>query len=164
MELSSRSFDLLEALLGQPDRLLDKATLFDAVWPGVVVEENTLQVHMSALRKALGPGFVATVHGRGYKYVGPQPGEAEEPLRRGAPAPTAISAATAPIASRAKAEIEAVARLLDQQRLVSIVGPGGVGKTTLAVAVAETLGTVSTAASGWSISLRSAVASSSRAC
>src|SRR5688572_1552319 len=73
VELSGRSFDLLRALLERPEQLLDKGELFDAVWPGVIVEENTLQVHMSALRKALGPGFVATVHGRGYKYVGPPP-------------------------------------------------------------------------------------------
>lgn len=142
IELSSRSFDLLEVLLGQPNQLLDKAALFDAVWPGVVVEENTLQVHMSALRKALGPGFVATVHGRGYKYVGPEPVEDEDTLRR-RPAGTAgnIGRYRADCVAR-EVEIEAVSRLLDQHRLVSILGPGGVGKTTLAVAVAETLGTV----------------------
>jgi pentatricopeptide repeat protein len=73
IELSSRSFDILGALLDKPGELIGKAELFDAVWPGVVVEENTLQVHMSALRKALGPNLIATVHGRGYKYVGPEP-------------------------------------------------------------------------------------------
>lgn len=142
IELSSRSFDLLSALLEQPNQLLDKAALFDAVWPGVVVEENTLQVHMSALRKALGPGFVATVHGRGYKYVGPQPTEDEDALRP-SPAGAAgnIGRYRADCVAR-EVEIEAVARLLGQHRLVSILGPGGVGKTTLAVAVAGTLGTV----------------------
>lgn len=137
IELSSRSFDLLSTLLQQPNQLLDKSALFDAVWPGVVVEENTLQVHMSALRKALGPGFVATVHGRGYKYVGPPPHEDEDALvPRPAGGAGNIGRYRADCVAR-EAEIEAVGRLLDQQRLVSIVGPGGVGKTTLAVAVAN---------------------------
>ena len=73
IELSSRAFDLLAALLAQPDALLDKDALFAAAWPGMIVEDNTLQVHMSALRKAHATGFIATVHGRGYRYVGPPP-------------------------------------------------------------------------------------------
>lgn len=142
IELSSRSFDLLETLLAQPNQLLDKAALFDAVWPGVVVEENTLQVHMSALRKALGPGFIATVHGRGYRYVGPEPLEDEAPLRpRAAGADGNLGRYRADCVAR-DTEIAAVRRLLGQHRLVSILGPGGVGKTTLAVAAAETLSPV----------------------
>ena len=73
IELSGRSFDLLKALLERPNALISKSDLLDAAWPGIAVEENTLQVHMSGLRKALGPGYIATVHGRGYRYVGPLP-------------------------------------------------------------------------------------------
>ena len=73
VEVSSRSFDILVLLLAKPNEIIAKSDLFDAVWPGVVVEENTLQVHISALRKALGPDTITTVHGRGYKYAGPQP-------------------------------------------------------------------------------------------
>ena len=73
VELTSRAFDLLLAFLDAPDALLDKDALFAAAWPGLVVEDNTLQVHISALRKALGQGFITTVHGRGYRYVGPPP-------------------------------------------------------------------------------------------
>ena len=73
VDLSSRSFDILVALLARPNEMIGKSDLFDAAWPGVVVEENTLQVHVSSLRKLLGPGLIATVHGRGYKYVGPLP-------------------------------------------------------------------------------------------
>jgi adenylate cyclase len=50
-----------------------KGDLMDAVWPGVSVEENTLQVHISALRRTLGSAMILTVHGRGYKYAGPDP-------------------------------------------------------------------------------------------
>jgi TolB-like protein/Flp pilus assembly protein TadD len=73
VELSARSFDILAMLLERPDEVIGKTELFDAVWPGIVVEENTLQVHVSALRKALDSGMIMTVHGRGYKYAGPRP-------------------------------------------------------------------------------------------
>ena len=53
VELSARSFDILATLLERPDEVVGKTELFDAVWPGLVVEENTLQVHVSALRKLL---------------------------------------------------------------------------------------------------------------
>ena len=57
VDLSSRSFDILVALLARPNEMIGKSDLFDAAWPGVVVEENTLQVHVSSLRKLLGPGL-----------------------------------------------------------------------------------------------------------
>lgn len=76
VELSARSFDILAVLLAKPDEVIGKPELFDAVWPGVVVEENTLQVHISALRKTLAVGMIVTVHGRGYKYAGPRPAAA----------------------------------------------------------------------------------------
>ena len=73
VELSARSFDILALLLERPDEVIGKTELFDAVWPGLVVEENTLQVHVSALRKQLSAEMIVTVHGRGYKYAGPKP-------------------------------------------------------------------------------------------
>lgn len=73
LELSARSFDILAMLLERPDKVIGKAELFNAVWPGLVVEENTLQVHVSALRKLLPAEMIVTVHGRGYKYAGPKP-------------------------------------------------------------------------------------------
>jgi TolB-like protein len=73
MELSARSFDILAMLLEKPDEVISKTELFDAVWPGLTVEDNTLQVHISALRKLLSAEMIATVHGRGYKYAGPKP-------------------------------------------------------------------------------------------
>ena len=72
--MSSRARDgCLDTLLRKPDEVVGKGELFDAVWPGLVVEENTLQVHISALRRALPQGMIMTVHGRGYKYTGPRP-------------------------------------------------------------------------------------------
>jgi TolB-like protein len=76
VDLSARAFDILSFLLGRPGEVIAKNDLLEAVWPGVTVEDNTLQVHIAALRKALGPEMVATIHGRGYKYAGPPPNAA----------------------------------------------------------------------------------------
>lgn len=73
VELSVRSFDILALLLRRPDEVVGKTELLETVWPGLVVEDNTLQVHVSALRRALGAGMIMTVHGRGYKFTGPRP-------------------------------------------------------------------------------------------
>jgi TolB-like protein/Tfp pilus assembly protein PilF len=96
VELSARSFDILAMLLGRPDEVIGKTELFDTVWPGVVVEENTLQVHISALRKALDAGMIMTVHGRGYKYAGPRPGLAQAPNGAGEPANQAAAEKSMP--------------------------------------------------------------------
>ena len=73
VDLSARSFDILSLLVERPGDVVAKADLLERVWSGLTVEDNTLQVHMSALRKAVGPALIVTVHGRGYKYVGPPP-------------------------------------------------------------------------------------------
>lgn len=73
LDISGRSFDLLDFLLRHPNEPVSKAALFDAAWPGLVVEENTLQAQISTLRRLLGSSIIVTVHGRGYKYAGPQP-------------------------------------------------------------------------------------------
>ena len=93
LDLSARSFDILAVLLARPDTVVSKSDLFDAAWPGLVVEENTLQVHISALRKTLPEGMIVTVHGRGYKYAGPAPvatGHTPETDQAKAEAPAAV--------------------------------------------------------------------------
>jgi predicted ATPase len=100
----------------------------------VAVEENTLQVHMSALRRLLGPGYIATVHGRGYRYVGPVPREEDTPPFPPGPGGNLGRYQVECVARGA--EQQAIASLLDNHRLVSILGAGGVGKTTLALAAA----------------------------
>lgn len=137
VDLSSRSFDILVALLARPNEMIGKSDLFDAAWPGVVVEENTLQVHVSSLRKLLGPGYIATVHGRGYKYVGPMPQSvvveamaSVSPLDKGN-VPNYRQECIA-----REDELASLTTLLGKHRITSIVGPGGVGKTTLAIEAA----------------------------
>jgi TolB-like protein len=88
--LGSRAFDLLLCLVIHRDRVLSKSEVLEQVWPGQVVEENNLSVHVSALRKILGAGAITTVSGRGYRFT-LEPGPAEalrsapvaaEPLER----------------------------------------------------------------------------------
>ena len=67
--LGSRAFSLLCALVARRERVVNKDELIDEVWPGLVVEENNLQVQVSALRKALGPQAITTLPGLGYRFT-----------------------------------------------------------------------------------------------
>ena len=69
VRLGARAFDLLLVLIEQRDRVVSKNELLETVWPGLVIEENNLQVHVSALRKLLGPATIATIPGRGYRFT-----------------------------------------------------------------------------------------------
>src|ERR1700688_3305628 len=64
-----RAFDVLIALVERAGHLVTKEELFNLVWPHLVVEENNLQVQVSALRKILGPAAIATVSGQGYRFT-----------------------------------------------------------------------------------------------
>ena len=68
ISLGARAFDVLIVLVENRDRLVTKDELLERVWPGLVVEENNLQVQISALRKVLGPQSIATIPGRGYRF------------------------------------------------------------------------------------------------
>ena len=67
--LGARAFDVLLALIERRERLVTKDELLDLAWPGVVVEDNNLQVQISALRKILGEGVIKTVPGHGYRFT-----------------------------------------------------------------------------------------------
>ncbi|MCE9657580.1 MAG: response regulator [Burkholderiales bacterium] len=85
--LGSRAFDLLTALVARRERVVPKEELIEVVWPGLVVEENNLQVQISALRKVLGAQAIATVPGRGYQFtVAPAAAASEKAPATNAPA------------------------------------------------------------------------------
>src|SRR5205085_1048117 len=69
VRLGRHAFELLSALVENSGRLLTKDQLLERIWPKVIVEENTLQAHVSALRKALGADAIATVSGLGYRFT-----------------------------------------------------------------------------------------------
>ena len=147
VRLGNRAFDILAALVEHAGEIVGKEELIARVWPKTFVEEANLKIQVSALRRALGDGqgarrFVATVPGRGYNFVAPI-NVAESPQ---VSIPQAITHAGAHNLPHARTRMigreETVAALvsrLTSERLVTIVGPGGIGKTTVALAVAERL-------------------------
>ncbi len=143
--LKPRAFDLLEALVRRSDRLVSKSELLEIVWPKVIVEENNVEVHISALRKALGPQAIATVPGRGYRFT--LLGGATEPITVRPPKPAASDVASlpgnlpehcAPLLGR-NADVAAITELISRCGLVSVVGPAGIGKSCTALTVAHGL-------------------------
>jgi predicted ATPase/DNA-binding winged helix-turn-helix (wHTH) protein len=129
LPLRQRPMALLRVLLQRPGELLDKDELLAQAWPGLVVEENNLQVQVSVLRKLLGAQAIATVAGRGYRFTWPVE-------RRAASAATAPAAAVDDLVGR-DAERALLAGLLAGHRLVTVLGPGGIGKTRLARSVVQ---------------------------
>ena len=100
--LGGRAFDLLLALAERPGQLVGKHALMDLVWPGLVVQENNLAAQISALRKVLGDELIATIPGRGYRFVVPIEAAAapDQSLSGAAPArdrPAASASECAPI-------------------------------------------------------------------
>jgi DNA-binding winged helix-turn-helix (wHTH) protein len=69
VSIGGRASDVLSFLIEHRERLVAKDELLDSVWAGLVVEENNLQVQVSALRKLLGPQVILTVPGRGYRFI-----------------------------------------------------------------------------------------------
>ncbi len=132
--LGVRAFDLLLALARHHDRVVGKQELMALVWPGLVVEDNNLTVQMSALRKLLGAGCIATVPGRGYRLTA-DVGEAPP-----ADVPTPVPAATAPPGLFGRAEdLAALRQAVLAHGLVTLLGTAGIGKTSLARALAAEL-------------------------
>ncbi len=155
LRLGGRAFDLLCALTERSGEVLSRPELEARVWPHTIVEETSLRVHISALRKTLGDGvagarYIANVPGRGYSFVVPVavleaydavPEPAAARPADDAPPPRPRRTHNLPARLSHAIGRSAVTRSLGERlatrRLVSIVGPGGMGKTTVALAVAE---------------------------
>jgi predicted ATPase/DNA-binding winged helix-turn-helix (wHTH) protein len=135
--LGTRAQQVLAVLAEAGGRVVGKDELIGRVWRGLVVEENNLQVQISALRKVLGPAGIATVPGRGYRLE--LPDTAVHADATAVPArPGGLPPEPSPLLGRAQ-ELRLLTELLRGHRLVSVVGPGGVGKTRLALAAARSL-------------------------
>lgn len=148
--LGSRAFEILETLALSSGGIVTKDELMKRVWPGLVVEDNTLQVHISAIRRALGKDrdLLRTVSGRGYRllgewtepearFLGSTPAIRVEPSERGAFVTNIPSAASELIGRQSS--ISQIITLMSAYRVVTLTGPGGIGKTVLASEVARRL-------------------------
>jgi predicted ATPase/DNA-binding winged helix-turn-helix (wHTH) protein len=151
VHVGSRALAILTELVTHAGELVSKDELIARVWPRTLVEEGNLRVHVSALRRALGDGqagnrYITNVQGRGYRFVAPV-SLVEQDTRdapRSAARPATAEAAhniPAPLTRMiGRADIvTTIAAELARRRLVTIVGAGGIGKTTVAMAAAHAM-------------------------
>ncbi len=148
--IGGRAFEILETLVMAAGQLVTKDEVIQRVWPGAIVEDNTLQVHISAIRKALGEdrGLLTTVSGRGYrlggiwtvdeKGAGPRLAVHRPAVEVAERHITNLPAAPAVLIGRETA-FDRLRHLLTAYRVVTLTGPGGIGKTVLASEVARRL-------------------------
>src|SRR5712671_6489635 len=137
ISLRPRAFDLLAALVERAGHLVTKDELLDQVWPKMVVEEAALHVQVSALRKVLGADAITTVSGRGYQFtlaVTTGDGEANRASRSKHNLPYQLTS----FVGRGH-EIAQLEELATANRLLTLTGAGGAGKTRLAIEVARRL-------------------------
>jgi hypothetical protein len=148
--LGGRAFEVVTVLVQSAREFVTKDHLMERVWPGAVVGEGTLHVHISAVRKALGQdrAMLKTVSGRGYRLLGswtPQHWEGtaarvDSPLTRTSGVPPATNfrpLISHPIGRAGAAQV--VRDLVSAYRVVTLTGPGGIGKTSLAIKVVRYL-------------------------
>lgn len=138
VQIGARAFEILACLVERAGEIVSKEDLIARVWPNVFVQEGNLKVHVASLRQVLGDGqggnrYIVNVTGRGYRFVA-EVSHRMAPLRAEVPPVAATGSHNLPasltrILGRAEL-IPAIANQISERRFVSIVGPGGIGKTT----------------------------------
>src|SRR3984957_12379441 len=142
LPLGGRALDLLIFLISRPGEVVTKKQLIDHAWPDAIVEEGSLRVHVAAIRKALGDGkfgnrYIANIQGRGYSFVGSVVGldDHNRSISKKSPA---LPARLSRMIGRELA-VDTISAQLVTGRFVSIVGAGGIGKTTVAASIGRRL-------------------------
>ena len=143
--LEPRTFAVILQLLARPDTLVTRNELLDAVWGHRYVTPSTLNRVIALARRAFGddsdePAYIATVHGAGYRYIGPIEREArpseDRPVRFGPPPVARLPARVAALIGRER-ELQTLAALVRRERAVTVLGPGGIGKTQCVLEMAR---------------------------
>src|SRR5499427_1970972 len=163
--VGGRAFEVIEVLAQSAGELVTKDELMNRIWPGAVVMENTLQVHAGAVRRALGPyrSLLKTESRRGYRLLGDwtvrrrdaaRPPVGLRQIRATGESPaTNFPAAVAPLIGRSAAQ-QRLQDLVSAYRVVTLTGPGGIGKSALALEVARSV-VGEFANGGWLVELAS---------
>jgi predicted ATPase/DNA-binding winged helix-turn-helix (wHTH) protein len=141
LRVGSRAFDILELLIHAEGAVVSKDEIMRRVWPTSFVEENNLQVHIAALRKALGDDrdLIRTVPGRGYQLVSPRAPAADAGRSAQRSGAHGMPASVPRLVGRDTAVCEIVTLLAEVPEL-TLIGAGGIGKTSLAIQVAHQIG------------------------
>ncbi|UIK04790.1 ATP-binding protein [Neorhizobium galegae] len=146
VRLGGRAMDILLTLIARAGEVVPTPEIVASVWPETHVEDGNLRVHMAALRKALGDEtgefpHIRNVTGRGYAFTAPLKHGLSEPARVEIVRPAGHLPPPATSIIGREQVLEVLRAKLTQRRCVTIVGPAGVGKTTVAVALANAVGT-----------------------
>jgi predicted ATPase/DNA-binding winged helix-turn-helix (wHTH) protein len=144
VRIGGRALEILIALLERPGQLLSKDELMERVWPKIFVQQSNLTVHIAALRRALKDGqdgtrWIVNTVGRGYAFVGSVVREGRRvtvPESGGITSFGNLPSSLAPLLGRDGC-LANLKEALSFGRLITLVGPGGVGKTALALAAAH---------------------------
>ena len=140
VDLTARAFDVLWVLIKARGEVVTKDELIEQVWAGLIVEENNLQTHISAIRRALKQdrSLLSTDFGRGYRLTLPAPARTNlSPATKKIESPNLPSPLTTLLGR--DSELRDLQELITANRLTTITGPGGIGKTRLAVEVGRRL-------------------------
>jgi predicted ATPase/DNA-binding winged helix-turn-helix (wHTH) protein len=137
--LGGRAYDILIALLDNAGEVVTKAELIAKAWPDVTVGEGSLRVHLSALRKALSDGqfgnkYIANLQGEGYSFIAPVT-RLHEDRDSSSIRLSSLPPVLGRMVGRDNVVREIQGWLRKEQRLTTILGTGGIGKTTIALAV-----------------------------
>ena len=149
IKLGGRAFDVLMALVEARGAVVTRETLIARVWPGRIIEENSLAAQIAALRAAFGAerALIRTVSGRGYQFTGTihvEPASPGEPVGAVGARPASVSPPTnvpEPVSELIgrEEELSEILNLVTMHWLVTLAGAGGIGKTALALALAREL-------------------------
>jgi predicted ATPase/DNA-binding winged helix-turn-helix (wHTH) protein len=146
LHVGNRALTILQILLERAGEVVDKRELVRLVWPEAFVEEANIRVHVAALRRALGDGqngarYIVNIPGRGYSFTAAvsilsEPTKSDRAIRHKAQGPPTLPTSVTRLVGRADAVTKLGAELT-RERMVTVAGPAGIGKTSLALAAAQ---------------------------